>query len=100
MISGFSGLPKFRQLVAATGTAPGRGDLARRFGDGVLRSQLADRDRSSGRCPPEPWPVPALGALHAHHARFAARALHGVGLHHGVVLLEDPALGADVRRSE
>jgi hypothetical protein len=26
--------------------------------------------------------------------------MHGVGLHHGVVLLEDPALGADVGAGE
>ena len=40
MISGFSGLPKFRQLVAATGSRAGTGDFARGFGDGVLRAQL------------------------------------------------------------
>src|SRR5206468_1530346 len=38
----------------------------------------------------------AACALDAHDAGFAARALHGIGLHHGVVLLVDPALGADV----
>src|SRR6202000_2210771 len=36
------------------------------------------------------------GALDAHHASFAAWPLHGIGLDHGVVLLVDPALGANV----
>src|ERR1017187_3383130 len=35
-------------------------------------------------------------ALDAHDSGFAARPLHGVGLDHGVVLLVDPALGADI----
>ena len=40
------------------------------------------------------------GALDAHHARFAARTLRRVGLHHGVVLLVHPTLGADVRTGQ
>ena len=36
------------------------------------------------------------GALDAHDARFTARALNRVGLHHGVVLLVNPALGTYV----
>ena len=40
------------------------------------------------------------GALDAHDAGFAAGAQDGVGLHHGVVLLVDPALGADVGAGE
>ncbi len=42
----------------------------------------------------------ALGPLDANHSALAARALHRVGLHHGVVLLEHPALAADVRAGE
>ena len=40
------------------------------------------------------------GSLDAHHAGFAAGADDGVGLHHAVVLLVDPALGADIGAGE
>ena len=40
MISGFSGLPKFRQLVAATGVAPVHGNLAGSLGHGVHGAKL------------------------------------------------------------
>src|SRR5664279_6323330 len=36
------------------------------------------------------------GALDAHDARFTAWSSHGIGLHHGVVLLVDPSLGTYV----
>ena len=49
---------------------------------------------------PRSWPVSVPCSLDAHHAGFAAGALHGVGLHHGVVLLVNPALGADILRAE
>ena len=42
----------------------------------------------------------ALRLLDAHDAGIAAGTLHSVGLHHGVVLLVNPALGADVLRGE
>jgi len=38
--------------------------------------------------------------LDAHDAGFPARAYDSVGLDHGVVLLVDPALGADIRAGE
>ena len=43
------------------------------------------------------WPACSLDA---HYASFAAGPDYGVGLHHGVVLLVDPALGADVGTRE
>src|SRR4051794_23371692 len=42
----------------------------------------------------------ALSSLHPDHTGIVARRLRGVGLHHGVVLLMYPALGADVWRRE
>ena len=98
MMCGFSGLPKFRQLVAPTGVAPEQATLrvasataciAPRRGIEIAPAAVAIERHGES----------ALRTLDADHARIArARAFHGVGLHHGIVLLPDPALAADVRR--
>ena len=74
MMCGFSGLPKFRQLVAPTGVAPATGDVARGFGDRVHRAELGIE------IAPAPVAVErhgqsAIRALDANHAGIAARAL-------------------------
>ena len=99
MISGRSGLPKFRQLVAPIGTRAGAGDVARRLGDGqhraAARIEIAvaavavDRHRQR-----------AIGALDAHDARAQPGSVDRVGAHHVVVLPVDPALARDRRRRE
>ena len=43
MISGRSGLPKFRQLVAPSGRAARARDVARGFGDGQLAPWYGSR---------------------------------------------------------
>ena len=50
MISGFSGLPKFRQLVAPIGTAAGARDVARRLGDREHRAPAWIEVAVAGRC--------------------------------------------------
>ena len=99
MISGRSGLPKFRQLVAPIGSRAGAGDVARRLGDrehrAAVRIEIAEAavavDRQRQR---------ARRALDAHHAGAHAGQHERVGADHVVVLPVDPALAGDRRRGE
>ena len=86
------------------GSCAGHGHLARGFGHGVHGAELGIEIRPAAVAV-EGHGEAALvarraGALDAHDAGFAAGADDGVGLHHGVVLLVDPALGADVGAGE
>ena len=80
----------------------GAGDLARRLRDSVHRAQPgveitpAAVARERHRQPTFLFSAIRARALDAHHAGLAAWALDGVGLDHGVVLLKDVALVADV----
>ena len=97
MISGRSGLPKFRQLVAATGQRAHRRQIAAAFRHRQLarpraaRGSVAavaverHRDRRARLLDADDGGVGALGTG------------QGVGAHLVIVLLPDPALGADVR---
>ncbi len=58
-----------------------------------------DQASTSVHCHPAPWPVP-FRSFNPHQPRVRAGAFHRIRLHHGIVLLKDPALGADVRRSQ
>src|SRR5271157_1303680 len=88
----------------------GHGNLARTLGDGVHRAQLgieispaAVAVKRHGQADLPDWSFRSVRlsrSLDAHHAGLAAGADHGVGLDHGVVLLVDPALGADVRADQ
>ena len=99
MISGRSGLPKFRQLVAPIGMRAGAGDVARRLGDREHRAAprievavaavAVDRHRQRAR-----------RALDADDAGAHAGEHDRVGPHHVVVLPVDPALAGDGRRRE
>ena len=101
MISGFSGLPKFRQLVSASGRAPVQATLRAASATAAIvpparvepaEARVAvdgERQRlARGR---------AVLALHAHERGVAARAEDGVALHELVVLAPDPGLRAEVR---
>ena len=78
----------------------GHRNLACGFGHGVHRTQF--------RIEITPSPIAvechgqtalmmqSAGPLDAHHAGFATRPEHGIGLHHRVVLLVNPALRADI----
>ena len=97
---GFSGLPKFRQLVAPIGSRAGASHVARGFRDSVHRAQPRI-EIAPASVAVERHGQPALRALDADHAGIArARAFHRVGLHHVIVLLPDPALAADVGTGE
>src|SRR5207248_2334396 len=96
MISGFSGLPKFKQLVAATGVAPAQATLRAASATECMAPSFGSR--YAQRLAIERHGQPALGPLHADHAGIVAGRLRRVGLHHGVVLLVHPAFGADIRR--
>ena len=99
MMCGFSGLPKFRQLVAAIGRRARASHVARRLRHRMHGAELGI-EIAPAAVAVERHRQAALRAFHANHAAFAARALDRVGLHHGVVLLEDPALGADIRAGQ
>src|ERR1700687_465861 len=96
MMCGFSGLPKFSKFGPADRRGAGASHVARGFCHGMHGAQP--------RIEIAPAPVAvqrhgeaALGSLDANYPGIAcARAFHGVGLHHVVVLLPDPALAADV----
>ena len=99
MISGRSGFPKLRLLVAATGIAP----TAER-----LRQHSATMRRAPSRGRQQAPPTVAVERHRDGSARFldpddggvGAWTLHGVGAHHVVVLFPDPALGANVGRGD
>ena len=99
MISGRSGLPKFRQLVAPIGTRAGAGDVARRLGDrqhrAAPRIEIAVAAVAVGRHRQRP-----RRPLDAHHAGAHAGEHERVGAHHVVVLAVDPALAGDRRRGQ
>ena len=90
MISGFSGLPKLRQLVSASGPRAGARDVARRLGHGRDGSLVGiegapariavhgERDRLVGGR--------AVLALDAHQGRVSPGAEDGVALDELVVL--------------
>src|SRR5450631_954503 len=80
------------------------GDFARAFCDRVHGAKPGVEIRPSA-IPIEGHSQSALMSrctrlLDAHDAGFVPRTLHCVGLHHGVVLLVNPALAADVGGSE
>ena len=77
----------------------GTSHLARRFGDRVGSSQLGVQV-APAFIAVERHGQAAVRTLDAHHARLTARALHRIGLHHRLVLLVDPVLGADIRGGE
>ena len=74
-------------------------DLARCFSYRVHRSQFGIQVTPSAIAV-ERHRQATQGVLDAHYAAVPARTLHGIGLHHRVVLLVNPALGADVLGSE
>ena len=77
----------------------GGGKISPRFGDrlgapglrigGAVARRAVDGHRQ-----------PLVGAVHAHDRGVAARALHGIGHDHVIVLLPHPALGAEVGAGE
>jgi hypothetical protein len=100
MISGRSGLPKFRLSVAASGSGAGGGQVAPAFGDRLLaalvRVGLAVARRDVG------GEGERLGgmAVDAHDAGVAAGPLQRIALDQRVVLLPDPAARGQVGRAE
>src|SRR5689334_7065004 len=86
MMGGFSGLPKFKQLVAPMGRAPVQA---------TLRAASATASVAVER-----HGQPALRSFHPDHPGVASGALHADELHVGFVLLGDPAFGADVGRGQ
>ena len=99
MISGRSGLPKFRQLVAPIGSAPAHATF--RAASTTARMRAAVRieiaiaavaiDRQRQR---------AIGALHAHDAGAHAGQDERVGAHHVIVLSIHPTLVRNGGRGE
>src|SRR5213593_2436943 len=79
----FSGLPKLRQLVTASGSAPTQARLAAPSSIASTVAVDGDRDRGAG-----------LG--HAQYRRIGGfRASHRARADDRVVLLERPSLGSD-----
>ena len=99
MISGFSGLPKFRQLVAPIGRRAGARHVARRLGDrqhrALARIEIAIAAVAIGRHRQRP-----RRALDADDAGAHPGEHQRIGAHHVVVLAIDPALAGDGRRRE
>ena len=99
MISGFSGLPKFKLSVTASGRAPVGDQVAPGFRHRLLaaleRVSLAVARRDVRRQREALRPI-----ADAHDRGVAARLLYRIAEDQVVVLLPNPALGAEVRRGE
>ena len=99
---GFSGLPKLRQLVRPSGSAPTQARLrahsstastAPVYGSQATRRPLPSIETAIAPLPPSPASVSTA-------ASAALRPAHRARADDRVVLLEDAALGGDVRRAE
>ena len=78
MISGFSGLPKFRLSVAASGCAPHGGEVAEGLGHGLLAAlDGVGPDVARGHVGGEGQRL--AGAVDPDDARAEAGRAHGVG---------------------
>ena len=99
--SGFSGLPKFRQLVAAMGRAPEHATLRAASATACIaptsRIQLAPAAVAIGGQRRGRVLVPLMRTTAASPAPGTAQR---IGAHHRVVLLGDPAFRSDRRGSE
>ena len=95
MISGRSGLPKFRLLVAATGSAPTVERLRQHSATSKLCA-FARRQRAVAAVAVERHRDAGAGFLDPDNRRVAARAGERVGANRVVVLLPDPALGTHI----
>ena len=95
------GIPEVKTVGRRNRRCASAGNFARRLGHRVHRTQLRVEIRpasiaveSHGQPAFMPW---RACAFNAHYTGFATWALHGVGLHHRVVLLVNPALRANIR---
>ena len=95
MISGRSGLPKFRQLVSASGRAPVHATLRAASATAATVPAYGSSQHQRGLQSTESASALRVGgavlALDAHQRGVAARPDHGVALHELVVLAVEPA---------
>jgi len=95
---GFSGLPKLRLSVMASGPRAGCGEIAPRFRDGLFRAfegicaAIARRHIGGDG-------ERLVGAMHANDGRISAGRLHRVGHHAPVILLPDPSPRTEIGRT-
>ena len=99
---GFSGLPKLRQLVSPSGSAPDAGEVARALEHRLDRARV----RIAGHAPAVAVDrhgdraAAAVGRELEHRGVGRLRPAHGARADDRVVLLEGEALGGHVRRAE